>query len=144
MSMPEFSCRSVATQNSSLALLHVSHHQVQTCGGEDILYVCIYKYCLHTLCFGPHYKCLFGGQLAAPSISIGLCLAHLTKCPLVSFMLSQMFLHMFCKPTRGSVLFISLEILCGWFCLYLLEGTLKEDRTSSSLYKIPRLTAKSW
>ena len=56
MTMPEVSCKAVAMQNSSqwpCSMCRIP--PVQTCEGEDILYI----YFLDTLSSGPYYKSLF-------------------------------------------------------------------------------------
>ena len=46
MTILEVICKTVAMQNNSMALLHVSHPPAQTFGGEDILYIYIYFFFL--------------------------------------------------------------------------------------------------
>ena len=67
MTMPEVSCKTCYAEQLSIAQLHLSHPPLQTCGGEDILY--IYFNISWALSYGPHYKSLSGGPMATPCIN---------------------------------------------------------------------------
>ena len=59
MTVLEVIFKTVAMQNHSMALLHVSHPPAQICGGEAILYI-YFSNISWTLSSEPHYKSLFG------------------------------------------------------------------------------------